>query len=312
MNIRRLRIITPIAVLVLAGIGYVAHTGFGTASAIGWQDIAVLCPIGALGTMLASKTIVPRAVISLVIAVIAIILLGRAFCAWACPVPLWQRWRKVLKPKNESDGQARVISEREELAQAEAANRAIEIKKRPKVCKPGDEPNSSRNLVLGGALLSAAIFGFPVFCLVCPVGLSFALVFVLIQLFGAGDVTWSVIAIPVLLVLELLVFRKWCSHICPISALMSLVGRLNRTFRTNIDDSKCVETSHGVSCGRCSQVCPEGVDPRHPQEGANAAECTKCGECLIACPASAIKMPFISKKAVRDAATGESAGGAKN
>ena len=36
----------------------------------------------------------------------------------------------------------------------------------------------SRHYVLGGALLSTAVFGFPVFCLVCPIGLTFATVLV--------------------------------------------------------------------------------------------------------------------------------------
>ena len=268
---RKLRVIIPIAILVLAGIGYVLHNGFGSMSAIGWSSISVLCPIGALGTMLASKTIVPRAVISLVIAVIGIILLGRAFCAWACPVPLWKRWRTALKPKSKGAG------------------------KQICACHQGEEPSNSRNIVLGGALLSAAIFGFPVFCLICPVGLSFALVFVLIALFGAGDVTWSVIAIPVLIILEVLVFRKWCSHICPISALMSLAGKLNRTFRPSADANLCVE-KNGASCGRCKQVCEMGIDPRHPENGANWSECTKCRECVISCPATAITMPFLPKK----------------
>ncbi len=270
---RKLRVIIPIAILVLAGIGYIAHTGFGSMSAIGWSSISVLCPIGALGTMIASKTIVPRAVVSLVIAVVGIILLGRAFCAWACPVPLWKRWRTALTPKKKGSKAAKAAA-----------------------CRPGEEPSNSRSIVLGGALLSAAIFGFPVFCLICPVGLSFALVFILIALFGSGDVTWSVVVIPVLIVLEVVVFRKWCSHICPISALMSLVGKLNRTFRPNANPNLCVE-KNGAACGHCKQVCEMGIDPRHPEKGANWSECTKCRECVISCPASAITMPFLPKKA---------------
>ena len=78
MKLKTLRTIVPLAVLALAGVGYVLHVGFGDLSALGWGSISVLCPLGALGTMLASKTMVPHAVISLVIALVAIVLLGRA------------------------------------------------------------------------------------------------------------------------------------------------------------------------------------------------------------------------------------------
>ena len=101
------------------------------------------------------------------------------------------------------------------------------------------KPADSRHIILGGTLLSAAIFGFPVFCLVCPVGLSFAMVFLLIALFGGGDVTWSVLIIPALIAAEVIFFRKWCSHLCPLSSFMSLIGRANRTFQPAIDDAKC-------------------------------------------------------------------------
>ena len=91
-----LRVIIPLGILGIAGIAFIANTGLGTLSSFGWQDIAVLCPIGALSTMLASKTIVPRALISLVLSVIAIVLIGRAFCGWICPVPVWSKIRHLF------------------------------------------------------------------------------------------------------------------------------------------------------------------------------------------------------------------------
>ena len=54
----------------------------------------------------------------------------------------------------------------------------------------------ARHFVLGGALLSTFIFGFPVFCLVCPIGLTFATILLLVNLFAQGDVTWSLIVVP--------------------------------------------------------------------------------------------------------------------
>lgn len=84
---QKLRIIIPLALLGIAGVAYAAHISTGTLSAFGWESISLICPIGALGTMLASKMLVPRAVISIVLAVAAILLLGRAFCGWLYPCP---------------------------------------------------------------------------------------------------------------------------------------------------------------------------------------------------------------------------------
>lgn len=302
MKSNKLRVIIPLVVLVVAGVGFALHSGLGTLSAVGWESISVLCPLGALGTMLASKTIVPRAVISLALAVVAIVILGRAFCGWICPVPVWSKLRGIAKkqePENKSNAKApKDGADGADGASVPDALSPEELKLLKRGCKGcgAHAPSNSRHVVLGGALLSAAIFGFPVFCLVCPIGLSFAFVFVLILLFGGGDVTWSVVLIPALLLVEVVFFRKWCSHICPLSALMSLVGKANRTLRPVIDDTKCLEVAHGKTCGRCSQVCEVSIDPRHPELGADMSECIRCRKCIDACPGNAISMPFIASK----------------
>ena len=301
MKYRKLRIVVPMIVLAVAGIAFAANASLGTLSSFGWEDIAVICPIGALGTMLASKTVVPRAVISLVLAVAGIVVLGRAFCGWVCPVPVWSKLRDLFK-KPESDARnpelvkarEQVIGDRKQPKLTDEELKILREARTNVACH--DEPSNARHIVLGGSLLSAAIFGFPVFCLICPVGLSFAGVFTLIMLFGEGDVSWSVVAIPVLLLVEVVFFRKWCSHICPIGALMSLVSRLNRTLRPSVNRSKCLETTRGGACGRCSKVCETGVDPRHPEWGSDMAECTKCLACVDNCPAHAISMPFLPRK----------------
>ena len=88
MNTKRLRTIIPLAVIAVVAVGFATHVGVGTLSAIGWQDISLLCPLGALMTMIATKTMIPRAVISVVIAIALILLFARAFCGWVCPVPV--------------------------------------------------------------------------------------------------------------------------------------------------------------------------------------------------------------------------------
>ena len=122
------------------------------------------------------------------------------------------------------------------------------------------------------------------FCLICPIGLTFATIVLVMRLFAFGDVAWGVILVPALLLAEVVFFRKWCSKFCPISALMSLVGKANRTFVPAIDNAKCRESAQGTSCEVCAAVCPQGINVRHPEAGMSFSECTKCRACVEACP----------------------------
>ena len=159
----------------------------------------------------------------------------------------------------------------------------------------------ARHFVLGSALVSTLIFGFPVFCLVCPVGLTFATVFMVANLFLTGDASWMVLVAPLILLVEVVLFRKWCHVLCPLGALMSLVGKANKTLVPKADTSKCLETAKGASCGACVRACPENIDLRYPElSEAALSECTKCRLCVEACPTHAISMPFMLSKAVSE------------
>ncbi|MBR2789939.1 MAG: 4Fe-4S binding protein, partial [Eggerthellaceae bacterium] len=237
MNAQKLRVIIPLAVLLIAGLGFTLNVDFGTLSAAGWSTISILCPLGALSAMLAAKMMIPRAIVSLVLFVIIVLLVGRAFCAWVCPTPLISRLRGLFTKKGsdadlpkEVDTSALTEKEKQYLRVACGGT-----------CATPHKTLDSRHIVLGGSLLSAAIFGFPVFCLVCPIGLSFALIFFLVRAFGFGDPSWALLIIPIVLILELVVFRKWCHWICPVSALMSLVAKGNKTVLPTVDTDKCLE-----------------------------------------------------------------------
>ena len=73
----------------------------------------------------------------------------------------------------------------------------------------------------GRALASMRIFGFPVFCLVCPM----------------------------------------CGLICPIGAFQNLFGRFARSFRPQIDDKKCIETITGKAFSKCAILLLDDVKP---------------------------------------------------
>ena len=296
---QKLRIAIPLGIVAVAGVAFAANVSVGNLSSFGWESIALICPVGALGTMLASKMMVPRAVISLVLAAAAIVLLGRAFCGWVCPVPVVSKLRGLFKRKDAAAVEAETGKQLDTAPLTADERAALKAScGSGHMCASCDhhKPADSRHFILGGTLLSAAIFGFPVFCLVCPVGLTFAFVFLLVLLFGHGDVTWSVVLIPALLLAEVVFFRKWCSHLCPISSFMSLIGKANRTFQPAINDEQCLETAHGTACGRCAAACEVAINPRHPELGTAATECTRCRACADACPTSAIHFPLLARK----------------
>ncbi len=142
-------------------------------------------------------------------------------------------------------------------------------------------------------IVTALAFGFPVFCLVCPVGLTFATFVVIVQMIRTGTFTVSVIVFPAVIAVELIVLRRWCHAVCPIGALLGLVARGNVTLRPHADLGRCVETTRGVACDACYHACPEGIDLHHPDLSTHISECLKCAECVHACPAHAITMPFL-------------------
>ena len=274
----------PALVLLVCAVAFVAMVPLGNISAFGWGSISAICPMGALSSLLASKTLVPRVLISLVIALALILLFGRAFCSWICSVPFVERILGLRDGDCEGGRNSAAGKEKGSCSQgcsgcAKARGKAVD----------------SRHFVLGGTLLSAAVFGFPVFCLICPIGLTFATIFLVLRLFG-GSVSWALLVVPALLIAELFLARKWCHRICPLGALMSLVSKGNRTFVPAIDKDACLEQTRGAHCGRCHAACPEGIDLRNLAESPTAInECMKCRACVEACPAHAISIPFLPK-----------------
>ncbi len=91
--------------------------------------------------------------------------------------------------------------------------------------------------------------------------------------------------------------RAACHYICwmaPFMVIGSSIGRLLHLPQLHIeaDKDKC------VSCGKCSRVCPMGLDVKElVKDGRNAkcTECIQCGACVDECPKSVLKYKFTWK-----------------
>lgn len=273
-----LRTVTALGFVAVVAVGLAVHTGLGTPSSFGWNEIAALCPLGAVEAAIASKTVVPPLLIGAVVAAVITLLVGRAFCAWGCPVPLL---RRLFGVKEKPAAKASAL----DVAPSERGSRA-----------------DPRNWVLGGAVLSTALVGFPVFCLICPVGLTFATLVAVWHLFQFSDFSLSLIVFPAMLVLEVVVLRKWCHRFCPIGALLSLLARANRTFRPTVNAASCVQ-GKGGECSQCAEACPEGIDLHQAALSAPLHECTRCHRCSEACPTASISFPFLRERTARSTVT---------
>lgn len=323
MKLSRARYVVLAVVIAVISLGLVLNAGTGTLSAFGWRDVSLLCPLGAFTSMLSAKTVFPRALIALSLVVVIVLVTGRAFCSWACPVPLVSKLRDAFRRKSRTaDELAADGLTAEVLEGGGAAAKGLTQEERALLhggteagcaaCSKRFPRFDSRHMVLGGAVLSAAVFGFPVFCLVCPIGLTFGTILLVIALFGYGDVTWSVVFIPALLLVEVVFFRKWCAKVCPMGAFLSLLSKLNVTFRPAIDEEKCLETTRGARCGICTKSCEQGVNLRDDALGAAKCECTRCFACVDNCPVGAVRVPFLARRRLARVENGRSVADGEN
>jgi ferredoxin-type protein NapH len=285
---RTARTLVALAVVALVLGGAVSKIGVGTLSAFSLNPLSYLCPLGYLEVSLASRDLLPALWLGLALVLLSIVVFGKFFCGWVCPANLFSPSRHnghaaqahptgSLASKGVSPFQAspRTVSNRT-LSAEDGSDRAASL---------------SRYAVLGGTLLSSLVFGFPVFCAICPIGLFFGALFAVKRLVFAQEPGWEVLLFPALLAVEFFALKSWCRSICPLGALLSLASSLNRFFRPSVNASTCLASS-GTKCRECVNVCPEGIDLRKKTSISLLRECTRCLECSDKCPVQAIRFPL--------------------
>jgi ferredoxin-type protein NapH len=176
---------------------------------------------------------------------IYLLLGGRVFCSWVCPVNMvtdlagWLRARLDIRPIFH-------------------LNRII------------------RYFVLVAALALSVITGLAAFEWVSPIGMLHREI-----IFGIGLGALSLVSI---FLFDLLILKNgWCGHLCPLGAFYSILGKVG-LWRVRFEKSSCthcgecakvcpepqvlnlkrleetgfVSSGECSNCGRCNALCPEG------------------------------------------------------
>lgn len=271
MKVDRLRILAALALTVLVFAGVKGQ--------LSWGSICSYCPLGFLQITLAGRSIPVDLLLPVALVTVGIIFLGKAFCAWLCPAGLL---KGIFKGKEDNS-----VSTKQCSGQCSSCN---EI----------NEGGSSYTtyIVLGVVLLASLIVKFPVFCLVCPVGLFFGFGYAVFRLSTLYQPGWELLIFPMILILEVFVLRSWCAAFCPLGAMFKIIGQIgmktNIAIRPNVNQDVCLQ-NQGVNCQVCNNACPENLDmPISDKKGLE--DCTLCLECYQDCPSEAIKISLTSKQ----------------
>lgn len=271
------RRITLAMVFVAVMISLAFDSGLGTPSTFGVGQFFLLCPLGGIEAMIASRSFIPVAAISMAVMLVITLLFGRTWCAWGCPAPVIRKFFKRGQPHE---------------------NQQLPERKHPVACEPARGiaaslryiGRDSRTWALVAVIIAAFIAGFPIFCLVCPIGLTFGTVGSLWHLIVDKQMTLSVVVFPAALAVELVLYRRWCMNLCPIAGLTGIVGQVARLFRPRINASTCLRYNEGINCQTCVQACPEDIDMHTVDAARQLGECTRCGECASKCPTASIEL----------------------
>ena len=267
-KVGKVRILTASLVTVVVVSGVVGKLDYAGICSLGVGQLLATCPLGFLERALVARELLPQWWLSVALVVLSVILLGRVFCAWICPSVLLRRVFGV-------NGGSK--------CRQEATPKA------PKGPNGANWASYSPYAVLAGVLLSSFLFGFPVFCFFCPIGLFFGFLFAAFRLFSPDPLSVQLVLFPVLLGLELWGLKSWCRSICPVGALLSIIGKVNRFLLPAVRKDKCL-VSKGIACRVCERACPEGIDMINTSRSYSPNSCTKCLECYEKCPARAIEI----------------------
>jgi ferredoxin-type protein NapH len=274
----------------------------------------IVDPIWGLQNLLAGQVAIPDllpAIGAMLLFIISILVLGNMFCGWVCPVGTiidsFDRLVTKFLPKVDSKRVERAMRNKEMRAKRQSQSSNIICPSCP-IGRLAGRYGVVANGVIVSSFVGSAAFGFPVFCTICPIGISTRGVSHLSSVTSITGKFLPIIlelwAIPVVAVLTSLRERRfWCKKICPVGALLNLTGAFNPFFKPVVNADKCRLKGCPKDCEdyrldycfmcrqmdqkECEKVCPVDINLTDKE---SLSRCTKCFECYIACDRDAIEI----------------------
>jgi len=201
--------------------------------------------MAAAGAALATDIIVGALIISAFYLVIG----GRAFCSWVCPVNLVTDAAALLRRKLNVDG----------IAKRQPASRNM------------------RYWVLVLSLIISLVMGITAFEFISPISMLHRGI-----IFGLGF-GWA--AMLIIFLFDLFVLKNgWCGHICPLGGFYSILGKISlvRVHHTVENCTSCMKCK--TVCPEqqvLHMIAKESADVL-------SGECTNCARCIEVCEDDAL------------------------
>jgi ferredoxin-type protein NapH len=274
----------------------------------------IVDPIWALQNLLAGGepiTEILPVIGAMLLFIVPIFVLGNMFCSWICPtgtvIDSFDRVVEKSLPKVDAKRLERSKRNKEKRAkrQSQSSN---------PICPtcPLGRLSGRYGIVANGVLVSSlvgsAALKFPVFCAVCPIGISTRGASHLASIASITGKFLPVIielwTIPVVAVVTSLREKRfWCKKVCPVGALLNVAGAFSPLFKPVVRDDKCRMKGCPEDCEdnkldycficrqidqkQCEKVCPLDINLTDHE---SLARCTKCLECYMACDSGAIEI----------------------
>jgi ferredoxin-type protein NapH len=184
---------------------------------------------------------------ALIIITFYVLVGGRAYCAWVCPVNIVTDAAHWLRKRLDVKGGSRLSA-------------------------------TMRYWLLGASLIASAITGTIIWELVNPVSMMYRGL-----IFGMGT-AW-VIILAVFLFDLLISQRGWCSYLCPVGAFYSILGKASIVRVSAVNRDRCNDCTDCLKVCAEPQVlklplygAENGIGPM-----ILSPNCTNCGRCIDVC-----------------------------
>ncbi|MDM5091510.1 4Fe-4S binding protein [Aeromonas bestiarum] len=209
----------------------------------------------------------PAATVMVLVLCLSALLLGRAFCAWFCPLGLVGEWLHGLRSRwivgEWTPPRWLDVVLRSQKFLVLAFLLFIVLIAVPGAALPGyftSPYHQAADMKMGAFFFSLTLIS----------GLCLGWVLLLTATFRQG----------------------FCRYLCPYGAWLSLLGLLT-PLRIRRDPARCLRSA-GHDCDKCSRACPSRIQV-HQLIAVRSLECTSCMSCVAACPKRADALHLSSK-----------------